>query len=286
MAHRGRGGGLMPEFSNEKLLTALQEELQKRPELERTINLHLELVAARDQIEAKAPQIEVDKRQVDELLDERVPLLRHWEPEWDEDSFTSLLGQVCEIASRHREELAPQFDQIRSLLEDDLQQTRQIVSAYLMDGTVEAPGRPEVDRELLSFVLNNSLHPFLQACASVFIPLIDDKKWYQPSCPVCGGEPDLGYLEETVGGLRLLCSRCDTVWTSKRGECVFCGNSDGATFAYYLSDDDVYRLYVCGECKRYLKVIDGRKTASEPVLPVQRIVTVGMDVSARQEGYQ
>jgi FdhE protein len=71
----------------------------------------------------------------------------------------------------------------------------------------------------------------------------------------------------------------------RRGECTFCGNSEKDTFAYYLGDDEVYRLYVCDECKRYLKVLDGRETSGKPVLPVQRIITIGMDISARQAGY-
>ena len=58
------------------------------------------------------------------------------------------------------------------------------------------------------------------------------------------------------------------------------------TFAYYLSDDEVYRLYLCNNCKRYLKVLDGRQISLEPVLPLQRIITIGMDISARQEGFR
>ena len=48
----------------------------------------------------------------------------------------------------------------------------------------------------------------------------------------------------------------------------------------------MYRLYLCGNCKRYLKVLDGRQISFEPLLPLQRIITVGMDVSAREEGYR
>jgi FdhE protein len=135
-------------------------------------------------------------------------------------------------------------------------------------------------------VLIHALHPFLQGFATVLAPLIEDERWYQRRCPVCHGEPDFGYLEEKVGGLRLLCSRCDVVWTYERGECTFCGNSDTDTFAYYLSDDDVYRLYVCDDCDRYLKVLDGRQTSLKSLLPIQRIMTVGMDISARQQGYR
>jgi len=275
----------MPEDRDEKLLSGLQEELQKRPELAETINLHQELIAARREVEPEVTHIRPDQREVDELLARRTALLRRWNLKWDEQSFIGLAAQVCDIGARHRKDLASQFAKVRSLLVDDPVQTRSIVTAYLAENKVEVNQLPEIDHELLSFVLNNALHPFLHAYAAVLTPLIEDEKWYQRLCPVCGGEPDFGYLEGSVGGLRLLCSRCDTVWMYKRGECTFCGNTDRDTFAYYLGDDEVYRLYVCGKCSRYLKVIDGRQTGSEPMLPLQRILTVGMDISARQEGY-
>jgi formate dehydrogenase maturation protein FdhE len=42
---------------------------------------------------------------------------------------------------------------------------------------------------------------------------------------------------------------------------------------------------VCDNCRRYLKVLDGRQAPTGPLLPLQRIITVGMDMAARQQGY-
>lgn len=272
--------------TDEELLTALQEEREKHPELGEVIDLHREVISARAETEVEPLQLEPDEQEVAQLIERRVPLLRHWEPGWDLDRFRGLSAQICGIGARHREDLAGQFEQIRSVLTEDADGTRGLVADYLREGKVEEAKPPELDDELLRFVLNNGLHPFLQAHAAVLAPLIKDEKWYQKLCPVCGGEPDFGYLEKEVGGLRLLCSRCDTSWTYRRGECSFCGNSEKETFAYYLGEDEVYRLYVCDKCKRYLKVLDGRETAGKPLLPVQRIITIGMDISARQEGYR
>ena len=280
-----RKGVTMGTERDSELLRGLQEEGQKRPELEDIIGFHQELIKARAEVEPRVPHLEPAEGEVEELLDQRIPLLRRWEPLWDEESFFRLAGQICEIGAHHRQELASRFEEIGSLLADDRNQARKIVIDYLREGRVELPERPDIDQELLSFVLNNALHPFLQAYSAILTPLIKDEKWYQRFCPVCGGEPDFGYLEETVGGLRLLCSNCDTLWVYKRGECTFCGNHEKDTFAYYVGDDDVYRLYVCDKCKRYLKVLDGRQTAGKPLLPLERITTLGMDMAARQEGY-
>jgi len=272
--------------TDEELLAALREARQQNPELAETVHLHEEVVSARSTVQVSPPEIDADEEEVNTLLDQRISLLQRWDLDWDPETLSDLAAQICAIGARHRKELASGFEEVRSLLTQDPKQRLNIVSTYVTEGRVEPEELADDTRDLLLFVLINSLHPFQWARASVLTPLIEDQRWYQRQCPVCNGEPDFGYLEETVGGLRLLCSRCDTVWTYRRGECTFCGNADKETFAYYLSEDDVYRLYVCDKCTRYLKVLDGRKTSVEPMLPMQRIVTVGMDVAARQEGYQ
>jgi FdhE protein len=272
--------------ADQELLAALRDAREDNPELAHTIDLHEEIVSARSTVEVSTPSLHVDQEEVARLLDQRVALLQHWGLEWDPARLATLAAQICDIGARHREELAPHFEEARTLLTGESGDGLAIVAAYLKDGRVDMPDIAGETRELLPFVLIHSLHPFLYAHAALLTPLVQDERWYQPRCPVCNGEPDFGYLEEEVGGLRLLCSRCDTLWTCKRGECTFCGNSDNDTFAYYLSDDEVYRLYVCDSCQRYLKVLDGRQTSLKPLLPLQRIITVGMDVSAREEGYR
>jgi FdhE protein len=68
-------------------------------------------------------------------------------------------------------------------------------------------------------------------------------------------------------------------------QCPFCGNADHDQLAYFPSKDGVYRLYVCKACRRYLKTIDLRQ-AEGRVLAVEPILTVSMDLSAREEGYR
>lgn len=272
--------------TDRELLEALREQRDKDPGLSPVIDLHIEIAAARSEIEVQPVGAVPGQKEIGKLLDERVPILRRHELEWDLQAFRALAARVCDIGARERPELAPHFEEVRGLLLGNPVHTRDIVTRYLTHGKVDMLAGPDETQELLSFVLIHSLHPFMHAYAVVLTPNMKDELWYQRSCPVCGGEPDFGYLEKTVGGLRLLCSRCDTEWTYRRGECTFCGNSSKETFAYYIGDDEVYRLYLCGNCKRYLKVLDGRQISLEPVLPLQRIITVGMDISARQEGYR
>jgi FdhE protein len=272
--------------TDRQLLAALREERNSNPELVETINLHEEVIAARAAIEVAMPNLAPDRAEVAALVENRVSLIEHWELQWDRDSFGMLSQQICEVGARHRQELAGAFEETSALLAGDGDQAASIVGVYLTEGSVQLEEQQVEVEEIIPFVLIHALHPYLQAFATVLAPLIEDEQWYQRLCPVCHGAADFGFLEKQVGGLRLLCSRCDVAWTYKRGECTFCGNSEKKTFAYYLSEDEVYRLYVCDDCHRYLKVLDGRHTSAKPLLPIQRILTIGMDISARQQGYR
>lgn len=57
------------------------------------------------------------------------------------------------------------------------------------------------------------------------------------------------------------------------------------TWAYYLSDDRIYRLYVCDTCQGYLKVVDQREQAEPLLLATERILTINMDAAAGDAGY-
>jgi FdhE protein len=65
--------------------------------------------------------------------------------------------------------------------------------------------------------------------------------------------------------------------------CPFCKSKEKQI--YYTSEDQVYRLYVCPSCKRYLKTMDLREVYRDVIPAAERLVTVGMDLAAYQEGY-
>ena len=117
------------------------------------------------------------------------------------------------------------------------------------------------------------------------MPHEDQTHWTQIYCPVCGGAPDLASRGEESGARHLLCSRCNGQWLYRRMSCPFCGATDHTKLSYYPSEDEVYRLYVCQECRRYLKTVDLRKATRAISLPVERVATIAMDAGAQKEGY-
>jgi len=68
--------------TDRELLKALREQRDKDPGLSPVIDLHMEIIAARSEIEVHPLGAVPGQKEVSALLDERVPILRRYELEW------------------------------------------------------------------------------------------------------------------------------------------------------------------------------------------------------------
>lgn len=267
------------------VLAALRDEREKHPELAETVELHCRLLEAQVAATVASHAPVLTAAEAETFVEQGQPLLRTGELDLDWEVLSRLFDEVCRIAAQNRPDLADALADIRHLPHGAPEAFRAMVSGYLATGRLEEAEAASLNGELLSFALNQMLHPFLQIHAAALAPLVDDTQWYRSYCPVCGGRPDLAALEKDVAGRRLLCSRCDTEWVFRRVECPYCGNDDHRKLAYHPSEDGSYRLYVCEVCKGYLKTVDRRERWQQRSLPVERVLTVGMDVAAVEAGY-
>jgi len=142
-----------------------------------------------------------------------------------------------------------------------------------------------VNGALLENIIQATLKPFLASYAKALLSNVNQEQWRRGYCPICGGNPDLAFLDKEKRARWLMCCRCDTEWRFQRLECPFCGNQKQDKLAYFTDDDGLYRLYVCEQCKRYLKTIDLRQTEDDVKLPLERLFTLGMDMQADEYGY-
>jgi FdhE protein len=269
----------------DEILQELHRQADQRPELADTIELHCELLKAQAGAQVSPGSSALTSEEASARLQQGVPLLPPESLGVDGRTLAGLCDQVGLIVAERRPELAEALARIRAWLEDRRDQIGAVAVEYLRDGQVREGEEAGLDGKLLTFVLNNALRPFLRAQAEALAPWVDDSVWYRGRCPICGGEPDLAALERGSGRRRLLCSRCDSEWTFQRIGCPFCGNNDPRQLAYYVSDNQIYRLNVCKQCRRYLKTVDLRQVADGRLLPAERILTVAMDVAARNAGY-
>jgi FdhE protein len=139
---------------------------------------------------------------------------------------------------------------------------------------------------LANLATDQALRPYLEWAAEHILPHVSQERWKRGYCPVCGGAPDLALLMEEAGARHLVCSRCNSQWLYRRLGCPFCDTTDHTKISYYPSDDELYRLYICKACQRYLKTIDLRQAQRRVLVEVERITTIDMDAAARQEGYR
>jgi len=146
-------------------------------------------------------------------------------------------------------------------------------------------GVDALGEHLLEAIIHATLKPFLVSYSEAWLGLVKQERWRRGYCPICGGNPDFAFLDNERGARWLLCSRCDAEWLFQRLECPYCGNQEQNALAYFTDDEGLYRLYVCEKCKRYLKAIDLRQAKSEVLLPLERLITYGLDAQAREYGY-
>ncbi len=248
------------------LIDRLQEAREQRSDLARTLDLHIELVAARAEA---APSVAPGWTERARLRVERgEPALTLGDIEAAADAVMRLARTVSVVVARHEPELGDALAAVLARLDDP-----------------DGDGAARVNPSVFSFVVTQALYPVLRAHAEAARPLLEDLDWGRGACPVCGGAPDFAALTDRGGGRRLLCSRCDTEWQYRRIGCPFCASDTPGSLGYYPVGDGAYRLYVCDQCKGYLKTVDLRERWSGTCLPLERILTAGLDLAARERGY-
>ena len=163
--------------------------------------------------------------------------------------------------------------------------TKKAVKAWFTGKELPATLAEGISDNLIQTMIQTTLQPFLNKHAVALIDSIPKDSWRRNYCPICGGSPDLAYMEKEVGGRWLVCSRCDSEWVYPRLQCPYCLNQEQSSITFFEDEQGLYRLYICDQCKCYLKVIDLRKTDSEVLMPLERIYTLDLDSQAREKGY-
>lgn len=150
---------------------------------------------------------------------------------------------------------------------------------------------PDIDTEeeffdLVELFLEESLRPSLEIVAQKYADVIARSGWSEGYCPVCGKEPKIGQIRGEEGRF-LFCNQCGFEWHFLRIKCPFCSNEEQQSLAYFtVEGDEQYRVDVCNECKRYIKIVDFRESKREPNLDVEDIATLHLDILANEEGYE
>ena len=188
----------------------------------------------------------------------------------------SLIGKQTATPSKNLEDIASDISVLKKA-------SQAWYEHLTLSSWVEADS---IEERLLAAAIHCAIKPFLAVQANALIRFVDQERWRQGYCPICGGKPDFAFLDKERGARWLLCSRCDTQWLFQRLQCPYCNTQDQDSLAYFTNESGLYRLYVCERCHSYLKAIDLRQAETEILLPLERMLTIDMDRSAIEQGYR
>ena len=265
LKERGRKGDIPPSFLDfYQRLYLIQSRVEQRVG---TLNPTLTEEAARNRLENGMPLINFDELALDWSLIQEV----FTEVTAAFADYPGLFGNLPESLSDTKS-LPPLSEKVAR-------------AWYEGEPLPSTTGDDETTQQLYQAIIHATLKPFLVNHTRAVRGMVNQEYWRRGYCPVCGGSPDLAYLEKEVGARWLLCSRCDTEWVFQRLECPYCNNYDQETLAYYTDDEGFYRLYICEKCHQYLKTIDLRKAKTEVILPLERLFTLSLDAQAQELDY-
>ncbi len=229
------------------------------------------------------PKPSLSSETINERIEHGLPLIEFDELALDWSTLQDIFAEVTATFADYPE----LFGEVpQSLREPRLTLTKEMARAWFEGVGLSSLGMiNNANEALLEGIIHATLKPFLVSQAKALFNFVGQERWRRGYCPICGGSPDFAYLEKEYGARWLLCSRCDTEWLFQRLECPYCGTKDQNALAYYTDDEGLYRLYVCEQCKQYLKAIDLRQAKSEVLLPLERLFTLHVDRQAQEYGY-
>jgi formate dehydrogenase maturation protein FdhE len=263
---------------DQQILHHLQQAITSHPEFGELLCFYEKLFRIQFDFKAALPAqaSPLKQREAEPLRAEGSPWIRFDDLKIKFPAFLRLYKQVADLISAYFP------DQEKPAEELPIEALMETARGFYDSGDpVIIPGSA---LNMTAVAAGFSLIPYLQAACDAILPLPDPDAWQRPRCPVCGGRPSFACLARENGARSLLCSRCNAVWRYGRVGCPFCEGAGEQR--YHMSDDRRYRLYLCDSCKRYLKTIDLRETGADVCLPVENLVTVPMDIAARENGFR
>ncbi|MDF1526087.1 MAG: formate dehydrogenase accessory protein FdhE [bacterium] len=209
----------------------------------------------------------------------------------DPEAMAAMVKDVVRILGRHSEDPDALMEDMANLTAEPAR-LNDLARTFLTEG--EEALRKELllikgaNPEVLMFVLFNALKgSFLFAAGRC--EGIDISAWEKGSCPVCGGEPAVGYMMGEGGKRYLICFRCESHWQFKRLTCPYCDHHSPKESGFLFSEDADYKTLsagVCNECQAYIKGwrLEGDELGDMHP-EVEDLKTPGFDRAVEEEGF-
>ncbi len=271
--------GTRPESREVSELRSLAE---RQPALAAAALMQIDLVDAQRRVQSRmtTPWIDLSEAAITERLadGQRLADFDRLPIDWTEVRL--LVRQVTDIFRRYEAVDAADASRLHELGRDP--QLPALARRWFGPAD-QSPAHPEVP-EMLDEVLRWALRPFLARMADVFQQRTTFASWRRGTCPVCGGQPELGVIAAS-GERNLVCGRCQARWPFPAVACPFCDETSRERLVSFATPEGTYRVTACRTCQRYVKSLDGRH-AGRSVLPsFDAIATLPLDAVVMQKGF-
>lgn len=271
-------------------LKTIESYKTQNPHYEELLAILEEILILREEYRRKLTEdiFPIDERLISSKMEGGLPLVDLSQGDYDlthpKAYFLDLLHIAEKRAPGETKELA------RRIMEGEEDFKEMLLSAFYGEQGEEVDEEERGDEDetfdLIDLFLEECLRPAFEKVVASHGDVVLKSKWSEGYCPVCGKEPKIGEIKEEEGARFLFCNQCGIEWPYLRIKCPFCGNEEQQTLAYFtVEDDERYRVDVCNECKRYIKIVDFRETKEEPNLDIEDITTLHLDILATEEGY-
>lgn len=279
---------MTPETENEISLKKLEAEGKRRGFPPRFVEFYQKLFRIQSGAESRIGQVRPDlkKEAVNQRLISGSPLLVFDELALDWTLVQDILAQVMTLFAEYSDLLGELPRNLKEM-KPHPSLPKEVAKAWFEPTQLTETTTFGTNEYLLfEAIIHATLKPFLVSQAKALISFVDQENWRREYCPICGGRPDLAFLDKERGSRWLMCSRCDTQWLYQRLQCPYCRTQNPDVLAYFTDESGMYRLYVCEQCHKYIKAVDLRCSESEISLPLERILTLDMDRQAEEKGYR
>lgn len=277
----------------EKVRQQVETAVKRMPEYEKLLKVYSDMLLAQHEAGEKLSPVEVDmdagRAQV--CMQAGMTLLGEVGAEHDVAAAVELFGKLKSVAAGHDEEFAAERKKIDAAIESGELNIAMLIEEAFAGGGVEELKKKALDLELdphfLALLLFASIRPGLEHYSRRLRPMIDENDWEKRFCPVCGHLPYIARLEGQEGKRVLCCPACSAEWRFPRLRCINCGTESHEKLRMLFPQGHSRERYadVCDECKRYLKVVDTRNFASQPLMLLEDAATLHIDILAQQEGF-
>lgn len=233
--------------------------------------------------------IVIDDKMLQLKRDNEMPIISQNEFVIDYGSSLILMDSICSLTIDHASQLASSAGILKKKIKENELVFKDILNAVLSDDHEMIQDKAEEMHLLaseLTFFAISSMLPSIQTCTTQLSVYLNDQTWNKMYCPICGKDPDIGFLDEN-GKKHLVCSFCTNTWDVKRMGCTFCDTVDSKQQHYFFSDEEKeYRVDLCDNCQKYLKMIDLREITRKFYPPLEQISTLHLDMKAQEKGYK